>query len=294
MSFIDFLSEFSYQRIIIGTTLIGACAGAMGVFLYLRRQSLLSDVIGSAATPGVMGIFLAVSLSPLLFDARSMPVITIGALVTGLLAAVLANRIAATTRIGIDTTMAVVMSLFLGGGLVLLQVIQRSRIRGKGGMEELMFGNSATLTNLDVGTIAVVSIAVAIVMMLLWRPFTMMTFDQTLSQVSGLPLRWLSPLLYSLIVLAVVIGVKAVGLILMIAFAVFPPAAARQWSKTVLQMVLFSAGIGGVASVVGTYISVAVGKVPTGPVIVLVLTAFVGVSLVAAPRRSGVRGGARA
>ena len=259
MSFIDFLSEFSYQRIIIGTTLIGACAGAMGVFLYLRRQSLLSDVIGSAATPGVMGIFLA-----------------------------------ATTRIGIDTTMAVVMSLFLGGGLVLLQVIQRSRIRGKGGMEELMFGNSATLTNLDVGTIAVVSIAVAIVMMLLWRPFTMMTFDQTLSQVSGLPLRWLSPLLLSLIVLAVVIGVKAVGLILMIAFAVFPPAAARQWSKTVLQMVLFSAGIGGVASVVGTYISVAVGKVPTGPVIVLVLTAFVGVSLVAAPRRSGVRGGARA
>ena len=268
MSFIDFLSEFSYQRIIIGTTLIGACAGAMGVFLYLRRQSLLSDVIGSAATPGVMGIFLAVSLSPLLFDARSMPVITIGALVTGLLAAVLANRIAATTRIGIDTTMAVVMSLFLGGGLVLLQVIQRSRIRGKGGMEELMFGNSATLTNLDVGTIAVVSIAVAVVMILLWRPFTMMTFDQTLSQVSGLPLRWLSPLLLSLIVLAVVIGVKAVGLILMIAFAVFPPAAARQWSKT--------------------------GKVPTGPVIVLVLTAFVGVSLVAAPRRSGVRGGARA
>ena len=97
MSFIDFLSEFSYQRIIIGTTLIGACAGAMGVFLYLRRQSLLSDVIGSAATPGVMGIFLAVSLSPLLFDARSMPVITIGAMVTGLLAAVLANRISATT-----------------------------------------------------------------------------------------------------------------------------------------------------------------------------------------------------
>ena len=187
------------------------------------------------------------------------------------------------------------MSLFLGGGLVLLQVIQRSRIRGKGGMEELMFGNSATLTNLDVGTIAVVSIAVAVVMILLWRPFTMMTFDQTLSQVSGLPLRWLSPLLLSLIVLAVVIGVKAVGLILMIAFAVFPPAAARQWSKTVRQMVLFSsAGIGGVASVVGTYISVAVGKVPTGPVIVLVLTAFVGVSLVAAPRRSGVRGGARA
>ena len=44
MSLIEFLSEFSYRRIVIGTMLIGACSGAMGTFLYLRRQSLMSDV----------------------------------------------------------------------------------------------------------------------------------------------------------------------------------------------------------------------------------------------------------
>ena len=186
MSLIEFLSEFSYRRIVIGTVLIGACSGAMGTFLYLRRQSLMSDVIGHSATPGVMGAFLIVSLIFGGFDARSMPVIVVGALITGLIAVVLANKVADTTRIGIDATMAVVLSLFLGGGLLILQVIQRSHIRGKGGIEDLMFGNAATLTNLDVRTIAVVTFVVFLAVALLWRPITLMTFDPTLAKVSGL------------------------------------------------------------------------------------------------------------
>ena len=254
MSLIEFLSEFSYRRIVIGTMLIGACSGAMGTFLYLRRQSLMSDVIGHSATPGVMGAFLTVSLIFGGFDARSMPVIVVGALITGLIAVVLANKVADTTRIGIDATMAVVLSLFLGGGLLILQVIQRSHIRGKGGIEDLMFGNAATLTNLDVRTIAVVTFVVCLAVALLWRPITLMTFDPTLAKVSGLKTAVLSPALFGLIVLAIVIGVKAVGLILMIAFAVFPPAAARQFSRTVGRMTFLSGLFGAVASVLGTYI----------------------------------------
>ncbi|WP_047263239.1 metal ABC transporter permease [Corynebacterium mustelae] len=288
MSLLDFLSEFSYRRIVIGTVLIGACSGAMGAFLYLRRQSLMSDVIGHSATPGVMGAFLIVGLTAAGFDARSMPVIVVGALVTGLLSVVLANRVAETTRIGIDATMAVMLSLFLGGGLLLLQIIQRSRIKGKGGIEELMFGNAATLTNLDVTTIAVVTAVVFVILALMWRPFNLLTFDPTLAQVSGVRTQRISPVLFGIIVLAIVIGVKAVGLILMIAFAVFPPAAARQFSRTVGQMALLSGVFGACAAVIGTYISVAVGKVPTGPVIVIVLSIIVAISMVITPSRGGV------
>ncbi|AKK04481.1 ABC-type Mn2+/Zn2+ transport system, permease component [Corynebacterium mustelae] len=288
ISLLDFLSEFSYRRIVIGTVLIGACSGAMGAFLYLRRQSLMSDVIGHSATPGVMGAFLIVGLTAAGFDARSMPVIVVGALVTGLLSVVLANRVAETTRIGIDATMAVMLSLFLGGGLLLLQIIQRSRIKGKGGIEELMFGNAATLTNLDVTTIAVVTAVVFVILALMWRPFNLLTFDPTLAQVSGVRTQRISPVLFGIIVLAIVIGVKAVGLILMIAFAVFPPAAARQFSRTVGQMALLSGVFGACAAVIGTYISVAVGKVPTGPVIVIVLSIIVAISMVITPSRGGV------
>lgn len=297
MSIIDFLAEFSYRRVVWGTLLIGLCSGAMGTFLYLRRQSMMSDVIGHSATPGVMGAFLFFATTPWLsesqlladwgIDARSMPVITIGAMITGLASAVLANAVADSTRIGIDSTMAVMLSLFLGGGLILLQVIQRGHIRGKGGIDELMFGNAATLTNLDVKTLLVVDIAILVLMVVLWRPFTLVTFDPVLARVSGMP-RWVSHVLFLLVVVAIVIGTKAVGLILMIAFAVFPPAAARQWTRTVAQMVVVSGLIGAVSAIVGSYISISAGKVPTGPVIVLVLAAFVIVALVASPRRVAV------
>ena len=154
-----------------------------------------------------------------------------------------------------------------------------------------MFGNAATLTNLDVTTILVVTIVVFATVIVLWRPFTVMTFDPTLARMTGIP-RILDALLLGLLVLGIVIGVKAVGLILMIAFAVFPPAAARQWSRTTASMFVIAGILGGIAGVVGTYLSVVVGKVPTGPVIVLVLAVVVALSLLLSPKRAGAVKGA--
>ena len=74
----------------------------------------------------------------------------------------------------------------------------------------------------------------------------------------------------------------------MIAFAVFPPATARQFSKTVGSMVILSGVFGAIAAVLGTYFSVTAGKVPTGPAIVLVLSVIVAISMVFTPKRSGV------
>lgn len=285
MSFIDFLSEFSYRRIVIATMSIGLCCGVMGTFLYLRRQSLMSDVIGHSATPGVMGTFILVSYAAPHLDARSLPLLTLGGLLTGLLAALMANHVAARTRIGIDATMAVMLSLFLGGGLLLLQIIQQSKLPAKGGIEDYMFGNAATVTNLDVITIVVVALLCFVVIALLWRPLNVMLFDETLARLGGIKLYILTPLLFAINVLAVVVGIKAVGLILMIAFAVFPPAAARQWSRSVLGMLLLSGAVGAFGSVVGTYISIRVGGIPTGPMIVITLGVIVLVSIALSPRR---------
>src|SRR5690625_6149609 len=88
------------------------------------------------------------------------------------------------------------------------------------------------------------------------------------------------------IVIGTVIGVKAVGLVLMVAFVVTPPAAARQWTRTLPALVMLSAGIGAVGSGLGAYISIALGPMPTCPVIVLILCTIFLVSLLAAPRRS--------
>jgi len=88
------------------------------------------------------------------------------------------------------------------------------------------------------------------------------------------------------VVVAIVIGLKAVGVILMIAFIIAPPSAARQWTSSLGGMVILSGVFGASASIAGSLLSVVAGDYPTGPVIVLVLSAIVVVSLLFAPRRS--------
>ncbi|WP_099021136.1 metal ABC transporter permease [Mycolicibacterium palauense] len=284
MSPIAFLLEYTFRQTVIGTALIGLTAGALGPFLYLRGQSLLSDVIGHSATGGVMGAFVVASVA-LGVDGRSMLAIIIGALISGLLAVVLVHKISTTTTLGADAVMAVMLSLFFGGGLVILQWIQRSTLPQKGGIESIMFGNAATLTRADIVTVAVIAAAILLQTLILWRPLALLTFDSTYSASVGLNVAWLSRLQFAAIVLAAVMGIKAVGLVLIIAFTIIPPAAARQWSNSLATMVMVSGAIGAGSAMVGSYLSI-MARAPTGPFIVLVLTAAFAASLVLSPNRN--------
>ena len=82
------------------------------------------------------------------------------------------------------------------------------------------------------------------------------------------------------------IGLKAVGLVLMVALAIAPPIAARQWTTRVGSMLLLSGLIGAFSAVFGSWLAVSIGRVPTGPVIVLVVTVIAFVSILFAPKRS--------
>jgi ABC-3 protein len=88
------------------------------------------------------------------------------------------------------------------------------------------------------------------------------------------------------VVLSIVIGLKAVGLVLMVALAIAPPIAARQWTTRVGSMLLLSGLIGAFSAVVGSWLAVSIGRVPTGPMIVLVVTVIAFVSILFAPNRS--------
>ncbi|WP_448852764.1 metal ABC transporter permease [Corynebacterium sp. 335C] len=285
MSFIDFISEFTFRRTVIGTVIIGVAAGMLGCHLYLRKQSMLADVIGHSAVAGVMAAFLVASW--LTLDGRSMLAIILGALASGVLAVLLTNWVARGSRVGDDAAMAVALALFFGGGMVLLNVIQESTLPDKGGIDSLMFGNSATLTNADNVTLGSIGAVVVAVALLAHRPMSMLLFDPAMARVSMGVRRAgaVSVAQTAVIVVAVVLGIKAVGLILIIAFAVFPAAAARQWTRSLGTMMPLAAFFGALGGVAGSWASVSFGDLPTGPVIVLALTLIVAVSLVASPRR---------
>lgn len=285
MTPLDFFADHTYRMVFFGTMTIGLVAGALGAFAYLRKQSLISDVVSHAALPGALLAFLA---AVLVFgvDGRNMLGLIIGAVALGTLAALTTNIVTRVSKIRIDTAMAVALTVYFGVGMLLMRMISNGDFSGKGGIQDYLFGNASVITVADLATsIAVGALALAL-MLAFWKEFALRTFDPEYARVLGFRGRTVDTLMFTTIVIATVIGVKAVGLVLMVAFVVTPPAAARQWASTLPGMVVLSGTFGALGSGIGAYLSIAIGRVPTGPLIVLALFGIFVVSLLFAPRRS--------
>ncbi len=285
MTPVEFFADHTYRMVFFGTSVIGLVAGALGVFAYLRKQSLISDVISHSALPGGLLAFL-VAVVLLGVDGRNMLGLIVGAVLVGTLAALGANAIARATKLRIDAAMAVMLSVCFGVGMLLMRVIANGVYPGKGGIQDYLFGNASVITVADLVTSLAVGGAALAVMLVCWKEFSLRVFDPQHAVALGFSGRIIDGLMFAMIVVATVIGVKAVGLVLMVAFVVTPPAAARQWARTLPGTVLLSAAFGALGSGAGAYASVALGSVPTGPLIVLSLFLILLVSLLCAPRRS--------
>lgn len=291
----EFLFNYTFRNMLVGTTLIGAFAGSLGSFLYLKKQSLISDVIGHSAILGVVGAFV-VAAGVLGLDGRSMPVLTIGAVVAAVAATWLANFLTHISPLKIDATMVICLALFYGGGMVGLRQLTHSALPNRGGIDKYLFGNAATLTYADILSIIGFGTAAILVVLACWKEFKLHLFDPIGAQVAGFAPRVLHPLLFTTVTVAIVVGLKAVGMILMIAFAIMPAVAARQWAHHLSGMVVLAGILGALGGAGGSFLAVNLGKVPTGPVVVLVLFVIVVVSLVLAKivevisRRVALRG----
>ncbi|MHA2788147.1 metal ABC transporter permease [Corynebacterium sp. S7] len=284
MSLADFFSNYTFVMVLVGTTAIGLVAGALGGFTYLRKQALISDVISHSALPGTLIAFLFLSAFGL--QGRSMLGLIIGAVLVGVLATWAVNWIERNSPIALDTAMAVVLTGFFGAGMLLMQYIDRRPIPGKGGVKDYLFGNASTLTRDDITVSLGIGGLALVVMVLFWKELCASSFDPEHSQMMGFSRNITDAVFFSTLVIATVIGLKAVGLVLMVAFVITPAAAARQFSRLVSTMVTLSALIGAGASALGAYLSIAFGPLPTGPVIVVVMAIIFLAALFFSPRKA--------
>lgn len=274
----DVLFDYTLRNVALGAAIIGFVAGALGTFAVLRRQSLLGDTISHAALPGI-------GLAFLLSGAKIPLWLLLGAAVTGWLGTWFILNILRRTKIKEDAAQGIVLSVFFGLGLVLLTWIQRIPTASVAGLDKYIFGQAATLMTEDILTMSLLGALCLTLLGLFWKEFKLLAFDRDFGAAQGFPMRGLEILLTSLIVVAIVIGLQTVGVILMSAMLVAPAASARQWTDKLESMTLGSALIGAVSGAAGALISSAENHLPTGPTIVILLTAVSVFSLLFGARR---------
>jgi len=274
----DLLFDHTLRTVAMGAGIIGITAGVLGVFAVLRRQSLLGDAISHAALPGVALAFLfTLSKQPL--------VLILGALAAGWLAALLVSVVTRTTRIKSDSALGIVLAVFFGIGMVLLTYIQNLATARQAGLDKFLFGNAATMLTGDVITMGILGAVALVLVALFWKELKLLTFDYQFAQAQGWPVFALDVLLTTLIVLAIVIGLQAVGVVLMSALLIAPAVAARQWTDNLSVVVILAAVFGVLSGIGGAITSAGIAKLPTGPTIVLFASTLVLLSLFFAPSR---------
>jgi manganese/zinc/iron transport system permease protein len=274
----DLFFDYTLRTVALGAMTLGMVSGALGSFAVLRRQSLLGDAMSHAALPGVVLAFM-------LTGQKSSVVLMLGAAGAGIAGILLMVGINRYTRIKEDSSLGIILSVFFGLGLLLLTWLQRRPDARQSGLTTFLFGQAATLLERDVITMAIFGGAALLLLALFWKEFKLLSFDRDFGASLGLPMQRIDILLTMLLVIAIVIGLQAVGVVLMSAMVVAPAAAARQWTNRLGLMIFLSSLFGALAGVGGTLISSTGSGLATGPVIVLCASFLVVVSLFFAPNR---------
>ena len=261
-------ASYNTRVVLLGASLLGLAAGIIGTFLLLRRRALIGDVVGHCALPGIAVAFLVIErASP--GAGKNLPALLMGATLAGLLGAQTVSLIKLFTRVDSDTALAVVLSVFYGAGVSLLSVVQRLASGSSAGLKDFLNGQTAAIVGKDVWIFTIASLVIVLVTGLLFKEFTLLCFDEDYAATRGLPTRLLDMALTLLATAVSVVGMQTVGLLLVTAILVTPPATARFWTNDIRVMALLAAAVGAASSAGGVIASAAVERLPAGPMIVL-------------------------
>ncbi|QCO02529.1 metal ABC transporter permease [Azospirillum argentinense] len=280
---LTFQSGFNSAVVVAGTAALGLAGGTVGTFLLLRRRALVSDALSHATLPGIAIAFLVGAALGL--PERSLPLLLAGAVASGVVGLLTVQALSRFTRLTEDSAIGAVLSVFFGLGVVLLSVIQNLELGGQAGLKTFILGQTAAMAQGEAIAIGLLAAGAALAVALLFKELRVLAFDPGFAAVQGWPVGALDLVLMGLATLVTVIGLQTVGLILVVALLIIPPAAARFWTDRLPALTVAAAVIGALSGWLGATLSALLPKLPAGAVIVLVAGGFFLLSFLFAPAR---------
>ena len=252
----------SVRYAVFASLLLGTCCGLLGSFIVVRKLALMGDTLSHAVLPGVaLGFLWSLSKDPW--------AIFIGATIAGLLGSVVVHWIHTTTHIKEDSAMGLVLSGFYAIGICLFTMIQHLPTGNKAGLDKFMFGQAAAISSSDLTMIAIVTAAAVVLIIIFYKEFLVTSFDSNFASALGLPARFIHYLLMLLLAFSVVIGLQAVGIVLVSAMLITPAATSFLLTDRMHLMLIYSSLFGMTAGVLGAFFSYLGNSLPTGPFMIV-------------------------
>jgi len=249
------------QRALLAALFLGPLCAFMGVFVTARRMAFFSDTISHAALTGVaLGFWFGLA-DP------TWPMVAVS-----LLVALGIMWLRENTDLLSDTIMALLLSTSVAIGVIILSLLKEYR----GELHSYLFGEILAIGPQEVWMAAALFVVVGAALFSRLTSVTLLTAHEDMAQVCGVPVRRMNYLFVLVLTFAVALTIRLLGIILVTALIVIPPAAARSVSRNLRQQIFVSIIFGFIGSVGGTLLSYQL-DVPCGPTIVLACVAlFIG------------------
>ncbi len=296
---LSFFTDAVLRAPTIGSMLMCFAAALVGVIVFLRKQSLLGESLSHSAYPGViLGVIIAGLLN--IDEAAEGTIgllIMIGAFFSAMAGLWAIHFLVSKMRVRNDSALCFVLSGFFGVGLTLASQVQFSYTSLYRKIQVYLYGQAATMTDIHIVIYGALSLLVLLIILMFYKEIQAITFDRNYSRSLGINTHSIDTLVFLLIVLAVVIGIRSVGVVLMSAMLIAPAAAARQFTNKLYEMFIWAAAFGLFSGFFGNYFSVEMTHylayrypglrlaLPTGPMIVLIASLICLLALFLAPER---------
>ncbi len=255
------------QRALIASIIVGIVCAIIGCYIVLRSMAFLGDALAHAILPGVAVAYL--------IGANLLA----GALVAGVLVAIGISFVSRAGTIKEDTAIGIFFAAALALGVVLISTMGSYAVD----LTHVLFGNVLGVTSADLWITAGLAVVVLGLVLLLYKRLLVVSFDPILGRTLGLNIHWLRTGLFLMLAATIVVALRTVGVALVAAMLVTPPAAAYLLTRRLPVMMLVSAVIGVVSSVFGLYASYYL-DISTGGAIVLIATVIFVLAFLFAPR----------
>lgn len=241
---LDALLNYTFlQYALITGLIIGLIAPLMGVFLVVRRLSLIADALSHITLAGVAAgiligesIVIFVGVDPILFG-----------LIFAILGALLIESLRKAYKFYQELAIPIILSAGIGLGVVLISLSKGSNIDIFG----YLFGNILAVTFADLVRVIVASVIVLLMVVLLYKELLYLSFDEESARISGVPYRSINLIFAVLIALVISISMQVVGILLVSAMITLPVATAMQWAKSFKQTFFYAILFGELAVVIG-------------------------------------------
>lgn len=281
----------------IGSMLMCFVSGLTGVIVFLRKESLLGESLSHATYPGViLGVVTTALFAHDDHIMMSLGILT-GAFSTALFGLYCIHLLQRHLNISADAALCFVLSAFFGIGLTLASRVQFTHTALYQQIQVYLYGQAATMTDIHIVIYGVMSLGVVTMILLIHKELQAIALDRHYAKSLGINVAMIDAIVFILIVLSVVIGIRSVGVVLISAMLIAPPVMARQFTNK-MSIMFFLSGLSGLVSgFLGNLFSVEITRyiyqqypgvrivLPTGPMIVMVAATLCVAALMLAPER---------